>query len=139
MRIGRCFVTHSPWRLHGLPAAQVEAACYDASELGPQFFEPIETYTPGRKARLTMALVLALDFNIHLIDGGIPHGRRAGQPEVARRLERRLEETAVVVFTDNPANALARRFCDRAAVAANGAIREFDRVQHAKAFFRNAA
>lgn len=123
--------------LYGLPAARVEAYCYDASELRSLFFQPFASYTAGRRARLKMALVLALDFNIHLVEEGVPTGKRAAQPEVARMLERRLEETAVVLFTGNPANPFIRRFCDRAAVIAHGGVYEFDKLQYAKAYFRN--
>jgi capsular polysaccharide transport system ATP-binding protein len=123
--------------LYGAPSSKVEAYCYDASELGGLFFEPFATYSTGRRARLKMALVLALDFGIHLVEEGIPHGKRAAQPEVARLLEERLEHTAVVLFTENPANPFIRRFCDEAAVIAHGEIAKFDKLQYAKAYFRN--
>ena len=47
------------------------------------------------------------------------------------------EQTAVVLFTNNPANPFIRRFCDRAAVIAHGGVYEFDKLQYAKAYFRN--
>lgn len=123
--------------LYGAPSARVEAYCYDASELGALFFQPFATYTSGKRARLKMALVLALDFTIHLVEEGVQTGRRAAQPEVARMLERRLEQTGVVLFTNNPANPFIRRFCDRAAVIAHGAMVDFDKLQYAKAYLRN--
>jgi capsular polysaccharide transport system ATP-binding protein len=125
--------------LYGLPPARVEAYCYDASELGAQFFQPFASYTPDRRARLKMALVLALDFSIHLVEEGIPRGKRAARPELERLLEQRLAQTAVVLFTGNPANPFIRRFCDAATVVAHGGIVQFDKMQHAKAYFRNGS
>ena len=71
-------------RLYGLDPDYVEAFCRWLCNLEEYFDMPVGTYSQGMKARLNFALLLALDFDIYLIDEGMPSttdvtfNRRAG-------------------------------------------------------------
>ncbi|NEU35934.1 ABC transporter, partial [bacterium LRH843] len=59
-------------RLYGLDPDYVEAFCRWLCGLGEYFDQPLGTYSSGMKSRFSFALMLALDFDIYLIDEGMP-------------------------------------------------------------------
>ncbi|MEM6312318.1 MAG: ATP-binding cassette domain-containing protein, partial [Pseudomonadota bacterium] len=80
-------------RLYGLDPDYVEAFCRWLCGLEEYFEMPVGTYSSGMRARFSFALMLALEFDIYLIDEGMPgatdveFNRKAG--EILReRLER---------------------------------------------------
>ena len=60
-------------RLYGLDPDYVEAFCRWLCNLGEYFEQPLGTYSQGMRARFSFALLLALDFDIYLIDEGMPN------------------------------------------------------------------
>ncbi len=59
-------------KLYGLDPDYVESFCRWLCNLGEYFEMPIATYSSGMKSRFTFALMLALEFDIYLIDEGMP-------------------------------------------------------------------
>ena len=59
-------------RLYGLDPDYVEAFCRWVCGLEEYFDMPIKTYSAGMRARFTFALLLSLEFDIYLIDEGMP-------------------------------------------------------------------
>ena len=59
-------------RLYGLDPDYVEAFCRWLCDIGEYFDRPVGTYSSGMRARLSFALLLALEFDIYLIDEGMP-------------------------------------------------------------------
>ncbi|WP_188484093.1 ABC transporter ATP-binding protein, partial [Marivita lacus] len=59
-------------RLYGIDPDYVEAYCRWLCDLGEYFDQPLGTYSSGMRARFTFALMLALDFDIYLVDEGMP-------------------------------------------------------------------
>ena len=59
-------------RLYGLDPDYVESFCRWLCNLGEYFDQPIGTYSSGMRARFSFSLMLALDFDIYLIDEGMP-------------------------------------------------------------------
>jgi capsular polysaccharide transport system ATP-binding protein len=59
-------------KLYDIDPDYVEAFCRWLCSLEEYFDQPLGTYSAGMKARFTFALMLALDFDMYLIDEGMP-------------------------------------------------------------------
>ncbi len=121
-------------RLYGLDPDYVEAFCRWLCGLDEYFDQPIGTYSSGMKARFTFSLMLALDFDIYLIDEGMPgstdveFNRKAGAI-----LQERLRTTTIVIVSHKPA--VLEKFARSAAVLKNGQLFMFDTLEEAKQLY----
>lgn len=121
-------------RLYGLEADSVEAFCRYLAGIGEYFDRPIMQYSSGMKARFSFALLLALEFDIYLIDEGMPgttdaeFNRKAGNV-----LQDRLAQSTVVIVSHSPA--LLEKFCTSAAVLRDGRMHFFDTLEEAKQLY----
>ncbi|WP_172299771.1 ABC transporter ATP-binding protein [Pseudoruegeria sp. HB172150] len=121
-------------RLYGLDPDYVEAFCRWICNLEEYFDMPVGTYSQGMKARLNFSLLLALDFDIYLIDEGMPSttdvafNRRAGSI-----LRERLEGATIIVVSHKPE--VLEKFCRSAAVLRDGQLTMFDTLEEAKALY----
>lgn len=121
-------------RLYRLDPDYVEAFSRWLCGLGEYFDRPVGTYSAGMRARLTFSLLLALDFDIYLIDEGMPattdveFNRKAGSI-----LRDRLRDATVVVVS-HQARTL-EKFCRRAAVLRDGQLHMFDTLEEAKRMY----
>ena len=59
-------------RIYGLDPDYVSAFCRWLCDIGEYFDQPVGVYSSGMRSRLTFALLLALEFDIYLIDEGMP-------------------------------------------------------------------
>ncbi len=121
-------------RLYGLDPDYVEAFCRWLCGLKEYFDMPVGTYSSGMRARFTFSLLLALDFDIYLIDEGMPattdveFNRKAGGI-----LRERLEKTTVIIVSHQPQT--LEKFVRSAAVLKNGKIHMFDTLEEAKELY----
>jgi capsular polysaccharide transport system ATP-binding protein len=121
-------------RLYGLDPDYVESFCRWLCAIDEYFDMPVGTYSQGMRARFSFALMLALDFDIYLIDEGMPattdvaFNRRAGSI-----LRDRLQNATVVVVS-HQAQTL-EKFCRSAAVLRNGQLYMFDTLEEAKRLY----
>jgi len=121
-------------RLYDLDPDYVEAFCRWLCGLEEYFDMPTGTYSGGMTARFSFALMLALDFDIYLIDEGMPpstdvaFNRKAGQI-----LRERLETTTIVIVSHQPST--LERFARNAAVLRNGQLHMFDTLEEAKVLY----
>ncbi|QPM88882.1 ABC transporter ATP-binding protein [Pseudooceanicola algae] len=121
-------------RLYALDPDYVEAYCRWICGLGEYFDQPIGTYSSGMRARFSFALMLALDFDIYLIDEGMPgsvdveFNRKAGEI-----LRERLATTTIVIVSHQPA--ILARFAREAAVLRDGQLYMFDTLEEAKQLY----
>jgi capsular polysaccharide transport system ATP-binding protein len=121
-------------RLYGLDPDYVEAFCRWLCGLGEYFDQPLGTYSAGMRARFTFALMLALDFDIYLIDEGMPSStdvefnRKAGEI-----LRERLATTTVVIVSHQPRT--LEKFARSAAVMMDGKLHMFDTLEEAKQLY----
>lgn len=121
-------------RIYGLDPDYVESFCRWLSGIGEYFDMPVGTYSQGMRARLSFSLMLALDFDIYLIDEGMPgttdadFNRKAGQ-----LLRERLETTTVIIVSHLPGT--LERFARSAAVLRDGRIHMFDTLEEAKQLY----
>ncbi len=125
-------------RLYGLDPDYVESFCRYLAGLNDYFERPLRDYSSGMRARLNFAAMLALDFDIYLIDEGMPSTTDA---EFNRRampiLQQRLARAGAVVVSHKPA--VLERFCTSAAVLKDGRLRFFDRLRDAREVYDYAA
>ncbi len=117
-------------RLYGLDPDYVEAFCRWLCGLGEYFEQPLGTYSSGMRSRFTFSLLLALDFDMYLIDEGMPSStdvefnKRAGEI-----LKERLRTTTIVIVSHKPK--VLEKFARSAAVLLNGQLYMFDTLEEA--------
>ncbi|MEP2531860.1 ATP-binding cassette domain-containing protein [Shimia sp.] len=121
-------------RLYGLDPDYVEAFCRWLCGLGEYFDQPLGTYSSGMRARFTFSLLLALDFDMYLIDEGMPSStdvdfnKRAGEV-----LKERLRTTTIIIVSHQPQT--LEKFARSAAVLLNGQLYIFDTLEEAKQLY----
>jgi len=121
-------------KLYGLDPDYVEAFCRWLCNLGEYFDQPLGTYSAGMRARFSFALMLALDFDIYLIDEGMPgttdveFNRKAGSI-----LQERLRTTTIIIVS-HQAKTL-EKFARSAAVLMDGKLNMFDTLEEAKQLY----
>ena len=121
-------------RLYGLDPDYVESFCRWLSNIDEYFDMPVGTYSSGMRSRFSFSLMLALEFDIYLIDEGMPastdveFNRKAGQI-----LRQRLANATVVVVSHQPST--LEKFCQSAAVLRNGQLYMFETLEEAKQLY----
>jgi capsular polysaccharide transport system ATP-binding protein len=121
-------------KLYGLDPDYVEAYCRWLCNLGEYFDQPLGTYSSGMRARFSFALMLALDFDIYLIDEGMPSttdvefNRKAGAI-----LQERLRTTTIVIVSHQPAT--LEKYARSAAVLMDGRLHMFETLEEAKQLY----
>ena len=121
-------------KLYGLDPDYVEAYCRWLCGLGEYFDQPLGTYSSGMRARFSFALMLALDFDIYLIDEGMPgstdveFNKRAGSI-----LEERLRTTTIIIVSHQAQ--ILEKFARQAAVLLDGHLHMFDTLEEAKQLY----
>ncbi|WP_435141198.1 ABC transporter ATP-binding protein [Pseudopelagicola sp. nBUS_19] len=121
-------------RLYGLDPDYVEAFCRWLCGLGEYFNQPLGTYSSGMRSRFTFALLLALDFDMYLIDEGMPSStdvefnKKAGDI-----LRERLRDTTIVIVSHQPK--ILEKFAQSAAVLLDGKLHIFDTLEEAKQLY----
>ncbi|TMM51645.1 ABC transporter ATP-binding protein [Sulfitobacter sabulilitoris] len=121
-------------RLYGLDPDYVESYCRWLCNLGEYFDQPLGTYSSGMRSRFSFALMLALDFDMYLIDEGMPgstdveFNRKAGEI-----LQERLRTTTIVIVSHSPST--LEKFARSAAVLVDGQFHMFDTLEEAKELY----
>ena len=125
-------------RLFGLDPDYVESFCRWLCDMEQYFDMPLGTYSSGMRGRFNFALMLALEFDIYLIDEGMPSttdvefNRKAGGV-----LRERLANATVIVVSHQPAT--LEKFCQSAAVLRNGQLYMFETLEEAKRLYEYQA
>ena len=121
-------------RLYGLDPDYVEAFCRWLCDLDEYWEMPVGTYSSGMRGRLSFALLLALDFDMYLIDEGMPgntdveFNRKAGS-----LLQERLEKTSIVIVSHQPET--LEKYAKSAAVLRDGQLIMFDTLEEARQLY----
>ena len=125
-------------RLYGLDPDYVEAFSRWLCGIEEYFDMPVGVYSSGMKSRFTFSLLLALEFDIYLIDEGMPSttdvdfNRKAGSI-----LRDRLRSSTVVIVSHQPTT--IERFCSQAAVLRDGRLHMFETLEEAKRMYDYAS
>jgi capsular polysaccharide transport system ATP-binding protein len=121
-------------RLYGLDPDYVESFCRWVCGLEEYFERPLATYSSGMRSRFSFSLLLSIEFDIYLIDEGMPatadveFNRKAGNI-----LQERLKTSTVVIVSHSPKT--LERFCRTAAVLKNGKLYQFETLEEAKRLY----
>ena len=121
-------------KIYGLDPDYVEAYCRWLCNLDEYFDQPLGTYSSGMRARFSFALMLALDFDIYLIDEGMPgttdveFNKKAGEI-----LKERLRTTTIIIVSHQPKT--LEKFARSAAVLMDGKLHMFDTLEEAKQLY----
>jgi capsular polysaccharide transport system ATP-binding protein len=124
--------------LYGLDPDYVEAFCRWVCGLEEYFDMPLSTYSAGMKSRFSFSLLLALEFDMYLIDEGMPStadvefNRKAGSI-----LKERLEKATVIVVSHQVST--LERFCRSGAVLKDGRLTFYDTLEEARWHYEQPA
>lgn len=121
-------------RLYGLDPDYVEGFCRWLTDIGEYFDRPVGVYSSGMRSRFNFALTLALEFDIYLIDEGMPATSDvAFNKKAGGVLRERLKNATVVIVSHQPRT--LEKFCRSAAVLKNGQLYMFDSLEEAKQLY----
>lgn len=121
-------------RLYGLDPDYVESFCRWLCGIGEYFDMPVGTYSSGMRGRFSFALLLALEFDIYLIDEGMPGTTDAEFNRKAGTVLRQRLKDATVIVVSHQATTL-EKFCKQAAVLKNGRLHMFETLEEAKRLY----
>ncbi|MDV7270782.1 ATP-binding cassette domain-containing protein [Thioclava sp. A2] len=121
-------------RLYGLDPDYVEAFCRWLCGIEEYFDMPLGTYSQGMRSRFTFSLMLALEFDIYLIDEGMPSTTDVEFNRKAGSILRDRLQNATVIVVSHQAETL-EKFCRSAAVLKNGQLYLFDTLEEAKRMY----
>lgn len=121
-------------RLYGLDPDYVESFCRWLCDIGEYFDMPVGTYSSGMRGRFSFALLLALEFDIYLIDEGMPGTTDAEFNRKAGTVLRQRLKDATVIVVSHQATTL-EKFCKQASVLKNGRLHMFETLEEAKRLY----
>lgn len=125
-------------RLYGLDPDYVEAFSRWVCGLDEYFDMPLSTYSSGMKSRFSFSLLLALEFDIYLIDEGMPGTADVEFNRKAGTILRDRLAKATVIVVSHQASTL-ERFCRSGAVLRDGRLTMYETLEEAKWHYENAA
>ncbi len=121
-------------KLYGLDPDYVEAFCRWVCGLQEYFDQPLATYSSGMRSRFTFSLLLALDFDMYLIDEGMPGSQDVEfNKKAGDLLAERLKTTTTIIVSHDPAT--LEKFAKKAAVLMLGQLHMFDSLEEAKQLY----
>ncbi|PWE29460.1 ABC transporter [Maritimibacter sp. 55A14] len=121
-------------QLYDLDPDYVEAFCRYLCGIEEYFDMPVGTYSQGMRARFSFSLLLALDFDIYLVDEGMPSSTDVGFNQRAGEILKERLQSATMIVVSHQAETLAR-FCRSAAVLRDGQLLMFDTLEEAKRLY----
>ncbi len=125
-------------RLYGLDPDYVGSFCRWLRGIAEYFDMPVGTYSQGMRARFSFALMLAIEFDIYLIDEGMPSTTDVEFNRKAGSILRERLQRGTVVIVSHQAQTL-EKFCNQAAVLRNGQLYMFDTLDEAKKLYDYSA
>lgn len=120
--------------LYGLDPDYIEAYTRWLCGIEEYYDFPLATYSAGMRARFSFSLLLALDFDIYLIDEGMPQTTDAEFNRKAGDVLKERLESATVIIVSHQAKTLAK-FARSAAVLRDGQLYMFDTLEEAKQLY----
>ncbi len=121
-------------RLYGLDPDYVEGFCRWLCGIEEYFNRPVGTYSSGMRSRFNFSLMLALEFDIYLIDEGMPSSTDVEFNRKAGTILRERLANSTVIVVSHQAKTL-ERFCRSAAVLRNGQLYMFETLEEAKQLY----
>jgi capsular polysaccharide transport system ATP-binding protein len=116
-------------RIYGQDIPELLDFVEEFAQLGPYFYQPINTYSAGMTARLAFGISLAINFDCYLVD----EVTAAGDQRFAQRCEQALmsrRENGTLVMISHAPETL-RSYCDRGAVLHDGQLTFYETLDEA--------
>lgn len=127
-------------RIYGADRRGVLRFVSDFAELGDDLYRPVRTYSSGMRSRLSLALSLAIHFDVYLIDEGLSVGDVRFQQRYTEAINHRFKESRVIIVSHHMKT--IRKYCKKAVVLHHAHMSDilpideasslYDRLSHAK-------
>lgn len=120
-------------RVYGADTDEIIRFVEDFSELGRQLRQPLHTFSSGQKSRLSLAISMAIPFDIYLVDeiGAVGDGNFKMK---SRALIYDRMENADIFMVDHGMKKI-RSFCSIGAVLHNERLHIFEDIEEGIAFY----
>ena len=116
-------------RIYGVDTEELREYVEDFSELGPQFYLPVRTYSSGMRSRLAFGLSMGIKFDVYLVDEVTSVGDAAFRKKSMRVFRDRMESSGALLVTHNLR--VISNVCDAACILDEGRLSYFDDVEEA--------
>lgn len=121
--------------LSNINASWVSAYVAEFAQLGDDFYQPVQSYSSGMRARLAFALSMAVPAKTYLADNNIGTGDSAFRLKCEVAFEKRLADAGLFCITQSLR--IAERFGNTFGVLRNGRFEMQASFQDAKAIFED--
>jgi len=118
-------------RIYNRPIEELLAYVEEFAELGPYFYQPIETYSAGMIARLAFGISLAVNFDCYLVDEVTSAGDERFRARCEDALNERRQTGTLVMISHDPYT--LREYCSTGAVLFGGKLTFYDTIDEALA------
>lgn len=115
----------------------LSAYCYDFSELGDLYHQPVKLYSSTMKARLAMAASLGIPARTYLADDKLAAGDEHFRAKCMAALAERLSDCGLIFVASNPRP--AKEVCETFYVLAGGEFIRCDGFEHASDFYASTS
>ncbi|MBL9057847.1 MAG: ABC transporter ATP-binding protein [Rhodobacteraceae bacterium] len=121
-------------RVYGVDTDELLAFVADFSELGKQFYQPVNTYSSGMKSRLAFGISMGIHFDMYLIDEVTAVGDAAFQAKSEAILQDRMKTSGSIFITHSLDS--VRRICSGVGILEDGKLTYFDDVNEGLEFHK---
>lgn len=123
--------------IYGLDPDEVLAFVVDLARIGRYMDMPVGTYSSTLQKRLSLALLLVLEFDMFLVIGD----SRMGDPEFAERakplLQEKMTRTPIMLVSGNFGQ--VKQYCQRVAIVDDSKLYTFEMLEDAERFLAEEA
>lgn len=116
-------------RVYGVDSDSLIAFVQDFSELGPEFFNPVKTYSSGQKARLGFGLSMGIRFDTYLIDETTAVGDARFNRKSRAVFKERVKHASAIMVSHQMNT--VRDFCDSGVVLTGGRLEYYEDLEEA--------
>lgn len=124
-------------RIYGVEPRVVFRFVADFAELGRDLFRPVRTYSSGMRSRLSLALSLAIHFDVYLIDEGLSVGDVRFQERYAAALKDRFSNSRVIIVSHQMST--IKEYCRHATVLHRGKLTNVLPLSEAQRVYQQCA
>jgi len=118
-------------RIYDRPVKETVAFVESFAQLGEYLRMPVHTYSSGMRARLGLAISLAIEFDCFLVDEALA----VGDTRFGRAFAERISRAGLILVTHQPS--LVRQLCTRAAVLDQGSLTFYEDIDEALATYNS--
>ena len=116
-------------RLYAVDARHVISFVQDFSELGHYFYEPVNSYSSGMRAKLNFGLSMSIDFDCYLIDEITAVGDSRFKAKCLEVFAERRKRSDIIMVSHSE-NTI-RQYCDMGAILEDGLVRLYSDLDEA--------